>query len=773
MNGGLLCLKWRDHHSTFFRMLSSVRKKEMYCDATIACEGRFYPVHKLVLSTCSEYFERMFDVADKQHLMIVLADIPYENLETLLDFMYIGEVNVLQSDLSNFMKAAECLKIKGLAEPTETNPRKECVDSKRNLSQKDDGKRNLFQKDDGKRNLSQKDDGWETKRRRQNDDLLLNSRSETKTNEGILHDSSGSSKGLLGSKESCIESKRGRDQASGHGKINNISTLGIVSPAQLASAELASETQADSGSKSAAPLAKSHESSISHDGELTDCNSSQVKFEDVNVKEEPEEWLQTDSNEESQLFKFSDPGLTYMANTSTLPLSAQGLGQVVQSHVGALEHSAHPLPGPSGLHSTPGWDHQLHSTLTSDDFVQYQCGPVKGASQMSGRAKYSQYDKKTLQEALEAVCEGKMSQRQAAREYGVPLTTLHDRLTSRNNKASIVKVSLFTSQQETHIVNCFKQWTEAGFLRTRSDVQEVTHKLLRKHRAQGKSNPFKDDRPGRFWYQNFFRRHPELHLSSPDDLLAYELGASQHNARLWRENFDAFCSSQGFTDVLTDPSRIFTADETTFFVCSRAGIVHAPHCPKNVLDRTKGNVKSITVFMSLCADGQTLPGAIISPSGTRFKCDGSSAIQDWLMSETESGYMTAEIFQKYLTQVFMPWIQNAGVETPVWLFLDSRCSYLSPEVWEFCHKHHVILYALLQSSPQLPQPAAAAVFKPLEVSWMQMVQEQKQKGSDILTCDSFIALLKTLLANLSQPEAVKKAFKKSGLYPFQTPELTF
>lgn len=28
MEGELLCLKWRDHYSSFFRTLSSVRKKE-------------------------------------------------------------------------------------------------------------------------------------------------------------------------------------------------------------------------------------------------------------------------------------------------------------------------------------------------------------------------------------------------------------------------------------------------------------------------------------------------------------------------------------------------------------------------------------------------------------------------------------------------------------------------------------------------------------------------------------------------------------------------
>lgn len=47
--------------------------------------------------------------------MVVLKDIQCKDLEFLLDYMYIGEVNVKQNELSSLIKAAECLKVKGLA----------------------------------------------------------------------------------------------------------------------------------------------------------------------------------------------------------------------------------------------------------------------------------------------------------------------------------------------------------------------------------------------------------------------------------------------------------------------------------------------------------------------------------------------------------------------------------------------------------------------------------------------------------------------------------
>uniref|UniRef100_A0A0P4VWY3 BTB domain-containing protein n=1 Tax=Scylla olivacea TaxID=85551 RepID=A0A0P4VWY3_SCYOL len=119
MEDGLLSLKWNNHRSTFFHILSEVRGKQTYTDATLACEGKFFPVHKLVMSTCSDYFAEIFEKTPCKNPVVVLKDIKKSDLEALLDYMYIGEVDVRQSELAGLIKAAECLRIKGLAVPDE------------------------------------------------------------------------------------------------------------------------------------------------------------------------------------------------------------------------------------------------------------------------------------------------------------------------------------------------------------------------------------------------------------------------------------------------------------------------------------------------------------------------------------------------------------------------------------------------------------------------------------------------------------------------------
>ena len=72
-----------------------------------------------MLSTCSEYFSEIFDRTPCKSPVVVLKDVRWQDLEALLDYMYLGEVNVNQNDLASLLKTAECLRIKGLAVPDE------------------------------------------------------------------------------------------------------------------------------------------------------------------------------------------------------------------------------------------------------------------------------------------------------------------------------------------------------------------------------------------------------------------------------------------------------------------------------------------------------------------------------------------------------------------------------------------------------------------------------------------------------------------------------
>lgn len=100
--------------SVFDRLLSN----KSLVDVTIGCEGRQVKAHKVVLSACSPFFESLFTENPCKHPIVILKDIRYADLKVLIEFMYKGEVNVVQEQLPTLLKTAEALKIKGLAEVT-------------------------------------------------------------------------------------------------------------------------------------------------------------------------------------------------------------------------------------------------------------------------------------------------------------------------------------------------------------------------------------------------------------------------------------------------------------------------------------------------------------------------------------------------------------------------------------------------------------------------------------------------------------------------------
>ena len=80
----------------------------------MACDGKMFAVHKLVLSSCSDYFFTILQSIECPKPVIVLKDISSNDFEALLSYMYLGEVNVLQDNLPSLLEASESLGVKGL-----------------------------------------------------------------------------------------------------------------------------------------------------------------------------------------------------------------------------------------------------------------------------------------------------------------------------------------------------------------------------------------------------------------------------------------------------------------------------------------------------------------------------------------------------------------------------------------------------------------------------------------------------------------------------------
>ncbi|XP_013776958.1 protein tramtrack, beta isoform-like isoform X3 [Limulus polyphemus] len=110
------CLKWNNHHSNMLSVFEQLLNNEALVDVTLACEGHSLKAHKVVLSACSPFFQTLFVDNPCKHPIVIMKDMRYVDMKAIIDFIYHGEVNVSQDQLSALLKTAETLKVKGLAE---------------------------------------------------------------------------------------------------------------------------------------------------------------------------------------------------------------------------------------------------------------------------------------------------------------------------------------------------------------------------------------------------------------------------------------------------------------------------------------------------------------------------------------------------------------------------------------------------------------------------------------------------------------------------------
>ncbi|XP_014248102.1 zinc finger protein chinmo [Cimex lectularius] len=110
------CLKWNSFGSNLVTTFDSLFKSESLTDVTLFCEGVTFKAHKLILAACSKHFQDLFEAAPHcPSVLVILDGTSSSNMSALLEFMYKGEVHVSHESLSSFLKAAECLQVKGLS----------------------------------------------------------------------------------------------------------------------------------------------------------------------------------------------------------------------------------------------------------------------------------------------------------------------------------------------------------------------------------------------------------------------------------------------------------------------------------------------------------------------------------------------------------------------------------------------------------------------------------------------------------------------------------
>lgn len=108
-------LKWQSFPSHLAGLMDTCYEKQQFVDVSLVCkDGTVLKCHKMVLANSSTFFQRVLLANDHPHPMIVLHDVEADELKTIINFMYCGEIQVVKSEVRRLLKLAEIFQVSGL-----------------------------------------------------------------------------------------------------------------------------------------------------------------------------------------------------------------------------------------------------------------------------------------------------------------------------------------------------------------------------------------------------------------------------------------------------------------------------------------------------------------------------------------------------------------------------------------------------------------------------------------------------------------------------------
>jgi hypothetical protein len=126
------------------------------------------------------------------------------------------------------------------------------------------------------------------------------------------------------------------------------------------------------------------------------------------------------------------------------------------------------------------------------------------------------YSQEAVNQALSAIRNDGMPIKEASRRFGIPRSTLQDKVHGRTQDDCMPGPDpVLTRAEEEALTQYIIQMSKIGYPLSRDQLADIVKDLLYK---DGRKNPFKNNKPGREWLQAFLRRNPNNSERVPENL---------------------------------------------------------------------------------------------------------------------------------------------------------------------------------------------------------------------------------------------------------------
>jgi len=113
-------LNWQTFSDHLQLMFKDFYEEDKHSDVTLVCDDQTqFKAHKIVLRACSPVFKKIIDNNPSQHPLIYLRGIQSYEMESILQFMYLGEGRFYYERMGEFLKVAKDLEVKEISKGVE------------------------------------------------------------------------------------------------------------------------------------------------------------------------------------------------------------------------------------------------------------------------------------------------------------------------------------------------------------------------------------------------------------------------------------------------------------------------------------------------------------------------------------------------------------------------------------------------------------------------------------------------------------------------------
>ena len=108
-------LKWNDFNSHVRKAFTDLRYDNHFCDVTLVSDDLHeFSAHKVVLSTCSDYFKNLLRNNKNPHPNVCMEGLNCQELKNVIDYIYTGEIVIEKCHIKKFVSTAKRLRLAGL-----------------------------------------------------------------------------------------------------------------------------------------------------------------------------------------------------------------------------------------------------------------------------------------------------------------------------------------------------------------------------------------------------------------------------------------------------------------------------------------------------------------------------------------------------------------------------------------------------------------------------------------------------------------------------------